>query len=83
MASPIAKVTEFTDGDHTRHLPSLLANTISEVAPDLLLLLSKLLGALEYVLHVALEAAGFLSIEKASRLLQSLLRGAGISGRLL
>ena len=67
---------------------------LAEVAPDLLLLLSKLLGALEYidlykafaveyVLHVALEAAGLLSLEKASRLLQSLLRGAGISGRLL
>jgi hypothetical protein len=36
LAPPIAKVTEFTDGDHTRHLPQALADTLTEVAPELL-----------------------------------------------
>ena len=36
LAPPIAQITEFTDGDETRHLPNLLANTVAEVAPELL-----------------------------------------------
>lgn len=36
LAPPIAHITEFTDGDHTRHLPGSLANTIAEVASELL-----------------------------------------------
>jgi AAA ATPase domain len=36
LAAPIAKITEFTDGDETRHLPSSLANTVAMVAPELL-----------------------------------------------
>lgn len=36
MAAPIAAVGDFTDGDHTRHLPRELADTLARVAPDLL-----------------------------------------------
>jgi hypothetical protein len=36
LAPPIANITEFTDGDETDHLPKWLANTMAEVAPDLL-----------------------------------------------
>jgi hypothetical protein len=36
LAPPIARVTEFTDGDETRHLPNWLADTMAKVAPELL-----------------------------------------------
>lgn len=36
LAPAIAHVTEFTDGDETRHLPRYLAEVLSSTAPDLL-----------------------------------------------
>lgn len=36
LATPIASVMRFTDGDETSHLPGELADVLSEVAPDLL-----------------------------------------------
>jgi hypothetical protein len=36
LGPPIAQITEFTDGDETRHLPKWLADTMADVAPDLL-----------------------------------------------
>jgi hypothetical protein len=36
LAPPIARITEFTDGDETGNLPKWLADAIAEVAPELL-----------------------------------------------
>ena len=36
LAPAIAKVSDFTDGDETNHLPQELADVLAEVAPDLL-----------------------------------------------
>jgi hypothetical protein len=36
LAPAIAAITDYTDGDHTDHLPRSLANALAEIAPDLL-----------------------------------------------
>ena len=48
-----------------------------------MLLASELLGALQHILNVTLEAAGALLIEQTARLFQSTSSSGGIRGRLL
>lgn len=36
LAPAIAAITDYTDGDHTGHVPRNLANALAEIAPDLL-----------------------------------------------